>query len=177
MSLTKATSRIISLNDGVLSTGAGIGITSGTNTVYANSVIREGSIVTTTIIVDLTGLSAGGSAGDIIGTNGSGVAHLGQITASECGTIFAVRMECLELLATGDTDVDLYSADEATGVEDTAISALTETQIINSGTLSAGSVVYGDTVASDQYLYLVGQDGNDAVYTGGKLKITLIGYA
>lgn len=176
MALTKATSRIISLNDGILETGAGVGITGGSSSVYANSVIREGGIITTNIIVDLTSLSCGGTAGDIIGTDDSGVAHLGQITASQNGTIFSVRMECLEAPGAGDADIDLYSATEATGVEDSAISALTETQIINSGTLSVGSTVYGDTVAANQYLYLVGQGTGDTTYTAGKLKITLLGY-
>jgi len=176
MALTKTTSRMISLSDGVLATGAGAGITDGSGTIYANSVIRNGGIVTTEIIVDITGLNCGDTAGDIIGLDDTGVAYLGQVTLAQNGTIFSVRMECLEAPGTGDADIDLYSADEATGVEDSAIAALTETQIINSGSLSAGSVVYGSTIASGQYLYLVGQGTGDTTYTAGKLKITLLGY-
>jgi hypothetical protein len=85
-------------------------------------------------------------------------------------------MTCLETPATGDDDIDLYSATEATGVEDTLITALTETQIGNSGDLTAGSEVILTAPAADQYLYLVGVTGDaDATYTAGILKIEFWG--
>jgi len=43
--------------------------------------------------------------------------------------------------------------------------------------LSEGSVVYGQTVAADQYLYLVAQDTDDGTYSTGKLMITIVGQA
>jgi hypothetical protein len=154
-------------------TGAGI---QGTAAVYDTSVARNNGIVTTSIMIDLTGLYSGGTAGDIIGQNGSGVAYIGRVTASNNGTVFGVRMTCYETPAGGDTDIDLYSATEGTGVEDTAISALTETQIINSGALSVGSAVYGTDIVADQYLYLVGQGTSNAAYTAGRLLIEIFGY-
>jgi hypothetical protein len=42
--------------------------------------------------------------------------------------------------------------------------------------LAAGSVVYGGTIAADQYLYLVGQGTSDAAYTAGRLIIEIFGY-
>ena len=154
-------------------TGAGI---EGTAAVYETSVARNNGIVTTSIMIDLTGLNSGGTAGDIIGKNGSGVAYIGRVTAANSGTVFGVRMTCYETPAGGDTDIDLYSATEGTGVEDTAITALAETQIINSGTLAVGSAVYGGDIVANQYLYLVGQGTSNATYTAGRLLIEIFGY-
>lgn len=154
-------------------TGAGI---QGTAAVYETSVSRNNGIVTTSIMIDLTGLNSGGTAGDIIGKNGSGVAYIGRVTAADNGTVFGVRMTCYETPAGGDTDIDLYSATEGTGVEDSAITALTETQIINSGALSTGSAVYGTDIVAGQYLYLVGQGTSNATYTAGRLLIEIFGY-
>ena len=155
---------------------AGVGITAGTGTVYETSVARNNGIVTTSIMIDLTGLNSGGTAGDIIGTDGAGVAYIAQVTTANNGTVFGVRMTCYELPVGGDTDIDLYSATEGTGVEDVAISTLTETQIINSGTLALGSAVFGTDIAANQYLYLVGQGTSNAAYTAGRLLIEIFGY-
>ena len=155
-------------------TGAGI---EGTAAVYETSVKTENGIVTTSIMIDLTGLQSGGTAGDIIGKNGSGVAYIARITAADNGTVFGVKMTCFEAPAGGDDDIDLYSATEGTGVEDVAISTLTETQIINSGTLSLGTTAFGTDIAADQYLYLVGQGTANAAYTAGRLLIEIYGYA
>ena len=120
---------------------AGVGITAGTGTVYETSVARNNGIVTTSIMIDLTGLTSGGTAGDIIGVAGANPAFIARITAADNGTVFGVRMTCYETPAGGDTDIDLYSATEGTGVEDVAISTLAETQIINSGALVRLSTV------------------------------------
>jgi hypothetical protein len=155
---------------------AGVGITAGTGTVYETSVARNNGIVTTSIMLDLTGLQSGGTAGDIIGTNGAGVAYIARITTADNGTVFGVKLTCYELPAGGDTDIDLYSATEDTGVEDVAISTLTETQIVNSGTLALGTTAFGTDIAADQYLYLVGQGTANAAYTAGRLLIEIFGY-
>ena len=155
-------------------TGAGI---EGTAVVYETSVSENNGIVTTSIMIDLTGLNSGGTAGDIIGKNGSGVAYIGRITTADNGTVFGVKMTCYEAPAGGDNDIDLYSATEGTGVEDSAITALTETQIINSGTLALGTTVFGTDIAANQYLYLVGQGTSNAAYTAGRLLIEIYGYA
>ena len=150
---------------------AGVGIT-GTAATFVTAVDTIGLIIKTTIMIDLTGLNSGGTADDIIGADGAGVAHLGQITAALNGTIFAGRLTCLETPATGDDDINVYSADEATGVEDTAIGDLTETALCNSGNLTAGTMVLLANPAADQYLYLTGGTGDsDATYTAGILML------
>jgi len=132
------------------------------------------NIVKTTLMIDLTGL-ASSAAGDIIGQAGTGVAYIGRVTTEDTGTVFGVTIECYEAPAGGDPDIDLYSATEATGVEDTAITALTETLIINSGDFTAGSRVAGGGIVADQYLYLVAGATTDAVYTAGRIVITIHG--
>ena len=75
----------------------------GTAAVYVTQVERLKSdtttnvnIVKTKIMIDLTGLRDGGTAGDIIGKDGSGVAYIGQVTTVNQGTVFGVTMTCLE---------------------------------------------------------------------------------
>tara|TARA_R110000850_G_C9823978_1_gene452710 strand:- start:211 stop:828 length:618 start_codon:yes stop_codon:yes gene_type:complete len=160
---------------------AGAGI-EGTAETYITQVERFKSdvdtnvnLVKTTIMLDLTGLQST-AAGDIIGKNGSGVAYLGQVTTANSGVVFGVTMECFEAPAGGDPDIDLYSATEATGVEDSPISDLTETLIINAGDAAVGTRVAGGTIAADQYLYLVAGSTTDAAYTAGRLVITILGY-
>ena len=155
----------------------------GTAAVYITQVDRLKSdvdtnvnIVKTSIMIDLTGLKDGGTAGDIIGKDGSGVAFIGQVTTANQGTVFGVTMTCLETPAGGSADIDLYSATEGTGVNDTAIGDLTETQIINAGSASAGTMVAGGDIAADQYLYLVSQGTGDAAYTAGRFLIEILGY-
>ena len=155
----------------------------GTAAVYITQVNRLKSdvatnvnIVKTTIMIDLTGLKDGGTAGDIIGKDGSGVAFIGKVTTANQGTVFGVTMTCLETPAGGSTDIDLFSATEGTGVNDTAIGDLTETQIINAGAASAGTVVAGGDIAADQFLYLVSQGTGDATYTAGRFLIEITGF-
>ena len=155
----------------------------GTAAVYVTQVTRLKSdvstnvnIVKTSIMIDLTGLKDGGTAGDIIGKDGSGVAFIGQVTTANQGTVFGVTMTCVETPAGGSTDIDLFSATEGTGVNDTAIGDLTETQIINAGAASAGTMVAGGDIAADQYLYLVSQGTGDATYTAGRFLIEITGF-
>ena len=161
-------------------TGAGI---EGTAAVYITQVERLKSdvdtnvnIVKTTIMIDLTGLNCGGTAGDIIGADGAGVAYIGKVTTADQGTVFGVTMESFETPTTGDPDINLHSATEGTGVEDTAISDLTETLIINGGTQSVGTRTVGSTIAPDQFLYLTGGGTTAGTYDAGKLVITILGF-
>ena len=143
---------------------------------FGGTVRRIGDIIETVIAIDLTGLRST-AAGDIIGDDGSAeYAHIGQITADVNGTIFAGKIECLEAPTGGDPDIDLYSATEATGAEDAAISGLTETQLVDSGDHTAGSVkLLTAFPAANEYLYLVAGATTDADYTAGLLVITLYG--
>jgi len=170
-------SGIASFDANTMPVEAGTGITTGSGTIYRSSVMQSGGIITTQILIDLTGLRSTGS-GDIIGVNGTSlVCHIGQITAARNGTILTGSMECFEAPAGGDPDINVHSATEGTGVEDGAIGDLTETLLVNAGDATLGSKVYFTAVpAADEFLYLTTGDATDADYTAGKLLIELKGY-
>lgn len=150
---------------------AGAGITSGVGTIHRATAHIEGGIKVVRVLVDLTGLASSAS-GDIIGV-GSSVAHIGQLPTI---TMIGGRMTCLETPAGGETDIDLYSATEGTGVYDGAISALTETQIINAGAQTVGTVTTATADAtSSGYLYLVSQGATAGTYTAGRFLIEIFG--
>jgi len=155
------------------------GITAGTGTICEHRITQFGTIIKTEILIDLTGLNSGGSDGDIIGKNAAADCHIGQITAAKNGTIFAGRMSCLETPAGGEPDIDLYCATESTGTEDTAISGLVETALLDAGAdWTAAMAPKGLTAnpAANKYLYLVASGGaTDATYTAGIMMIELWG--
>jgi hypothetical protein len=162
------------LNDVAPAIDVGLGITTGTNTVCRTSAGLMGGVYSVRILVDLRGLNSGGAAGDIIGVNGTALpCYIALLPAM---TVLGGRMTCLETPAGGDTDLDLYSATEGTGVEDQAITALTETEIINAGTQSLGTVTFfSANPAANTYLYLVGQSTSNATYTAGRFLIEIFG--
>lgn len=154
----------------------GSGITTGSGTICKASGGLVGGVYRATVLIDLTGLNSGGTAGDIIGLNGTALpCYIARLPTM---TVLGGRMTCLETPAGGDTDIDLYSAGEGTGVEDQAITALTETQIINAGAQTAGTVTYFSAdPAANAYLYLVGQGTANATYTAGRFLIEVFGVA
>ena len=172
-----STAGFASLDANTMAVEAGTGITTGSGTLYRSSVQRVGGIITTRILIDLTGLRSTGGA-DIIGVNGTAlVCHIGQITAAQNGTILTGSMECFEAPAGGDPDINIHSATEGTGVEDGAISGLDETLLVNAGDATLGSKVFFAAVpAADEFLYLTTGAATDADYTAGKLFIELMGY-
>lgn len=161
---------------------AGTGITTGTGTVYKSGVVRIGDIIHTQIYIDLTGLDSNVVA-DIIGVaGGTANCHIGQIKAKRNGTIVGGTMKCLETPTTGEPDIDLYSADEATLAEDTAITAGTNDTALLAAAADWTVALVGKPLtafpAADQYLYLVGGGGTtDDTYDAGKFLIELIGTA
>lgn len=152
----------------------GTGITTGTGTICkAHAAINEG-VYLVRILIDLTGLNSGGTANDIIGVNGTALpCYIARLPAM---TVLGGRMTCLEAPAGGDTDIDLYSATEGTGVEDAAVTGLTETLLINAGTQSLGTVTHlSADPSANQYLYLAGQGTANATYTAGRFLIEIFG--
>lgn len=162
-----------------LATTAGAGITGGTGTIYKQGAVVKGQVIETRILIDLTGLASSTTDLDIIGV-GASAAHLGQITAAVCGTILGGSLTCLEVPAGGVTDIDLYSATEATGVFDAGIGTLTETAVVTSGgawTIGRVVGITPDTTPADSYLYLTsGAAGTAGTYTAGRFLLTLFGY-
>ncbi len=163
--------------DGNVSATAGIGIT-GTADAFETSVIKIGGIITTKILIDLDSLNSGAHVNDIIGADGAGKAHLGQILAAKNGTILAGTMECLEAPTGGEPDIDLHCATADTGVEDTLVTDLTNDELLNAGTdwtLGLKKVLTA-MPPTTEYLYLSGSQATDAAYSAGIFLITLYGY-
>ncbi len=160
-----------------LAVAAGAGFTTGAGGAYRAFVYPMGQMIKTLIYADLTGLASSTTELDIIGV-GSSVAHLGRITDAVNGVIGAGRMHCLEVPATGADDIDLYAADEATGVFDAGIGTLAETALVTAGgawTRLPKSFIA--LPATGQYLYLTaGEAGVPATYTAGRFLIELDGF-
>jgi hypothetical protein len=160
---------------------SGGGITDGTGTVISTDITKAGKIISTQIVIDVTGLGSSTTDLDIIGS-GASAAYLTQIDFSTMGQLFALTMTCLEAPLTGVTSVDLYSATEATGVFDSAIADLVETIAITAGAAWTLNKTQTATPASDipvddSYLYLTcGAAGTPAVYTAGIFMIEMWGY-
>jgi|TARA_B100001964_G_scaffold9105_1_gene9724 hypothetical protein len=158
----------------------GTGISAVSAAIVKHSVVLIGNIYETTIALDLTGLSSSAAA-DIIGKEATANCHYGQITAAVNGTILSGYMQCLETPGTGEPDIDLYSANEATGTEDAAVTGLTETALLATAVDWTGILApKGITTVppANDYLYLVGSGGGtDAVYDAGKFILKFYGYS
>jgi len=162
-----------------MGTTAGVGITAGVGTVVNTEITKLGKRITTHIFINVIGLHSATTLVDLIGVDSVGVCHLGIVDFAESGVVSSGSMTCLVVPVTGVTDIDLYAADEGTGVEDTNESALTATELVGAGgawTL-AETQVLAALPTDGQYLYLaVGVAGTVGVYTAGQFLIELIGY-
>ena len=152
----------------------GTGITGATGEMVKWSVEKDpvSGVFYTRGFIDLTGLASVATDGDIIGFGSTLPAYIGQIKAAVNGTIFAGRMSLLETPATGEIDIDLFAANEATGKGDDAVGGLTETKIFDAAG-DWGTVVQvrmAAAPAANQYLYLsVGTNSTPTAgtYTAG----------
>ena len=176
--LTASTAELNQLDGTILADMTPGSGTAGTGTIVEHSVVKVGGLFRTTILVDLTGLNSGDADGDIIGKADTANCHIGQITDAVNGTVFAGSVTCLETPAGGEPDIDLYSATEATGTEEAAVSGLTETALLAAAADWTAGTIKGLTAfpAADKYLYLVASGGatNDT-YTAGIFMIELWG--
>lgn len=155
----------------------GSGLT-GAGFVYKSSVVREGALIFTRLFVDLTDLTSGGAANDIVGgTGGAANSHFGQITAALNGTIVAGFIDVIETPAGGGTDIDLYGSTDATGAEDADATALAGTgSLCNAGAWTAGNrKILSAFPAANEYLYLAEVAGTNAAFTAGQFLLTLVG--
>lgn len=147
---------------------------------YAVGFVRSGTLITTRIVVDLTGLVGSATDVDIIGnTGGAANCHWGQVTTAKCGTIIGGRVTCLEVPAGGTSDIDFYSANEATGAQDALVTGLTETVLVTSGGAWTSGAAKGMTTVppANDYIYITNGAASGGTFTAGKFLIELYGYA
>lgn len=173
---TSTTAELNKLDDSAVVMTKGSGVSS-TET-YVNGVFKNGSVIRTQIVVDLTGLVGSATDLDIIGnTGGAANCHWGRITAALNGTIVGGRVTCLEVPAGGSTDIDFYSASEATGAQDAAVTGLTETALVTSGGAWTSGTSKGMTAlpAANDYLYITNGAASGGTFTAGKFLIEFFG--
>jgi hypothetical protein len=165
-----------SLASNLLTRGAGV----DTAETYASGIFRNGTLITTRILVDLSTLIGSATDLDIIGESAAASCHWGQITAAKSGTPIGGRVTCLEVPAGGTTDIDFYSSTVSTGTQDVIITdaALgTETALVTSGGAWTSGVSKGMTAlpTADDYLYIVNGAASGGTFTAGKFLIELYG--
>lgn len=156
-----------------LTKGAGV---AGMET-YVSSVGTVGTLKTTRILIDLTGLVGSATDVDIIGDSAAASAHMGQITAAINGTIVGGQVTCLEVPAGGTADINFYSANESTGAQDALASSLTETVLIDAGGSWTSGASKGMTALppANDYLYVANGAASGGTFTAGKFLIELFG--
>ena len=164
------------LDDSVVQLTAGAGVSAAETN--KSGYFKNGGIIRTQILVDLTGLVGSATDLDIIGnTGGAASAHFGQITAALNGTIAGGSVTCLEVPAGGADDIDFYSATVSTGAQDGLVTDLTETVLLTRG----AAWVAGDVKAmsgfppANDYLYIVNGEAVGGTYTAGKFLIEFYG--
>ena len=141
-----------------------------------------GDEVVTTMDLDFDkGLASGGTADDIIGTDGGAAnAYIMELTEAVNGLPYKFELFCTEDPAGGDPDVNVVSSATGTDAENAAVTS--GTVILNNGDISAGfrSVAGpGATVAAGaiakKYIYLTTGDATEAAYTAGKIRLKVYG--
>ncbi len=166
-------------HDGPLAQGTGSGATADVAS-YASMVTKGTTgLRTTTIVIDIAGYASEATLDDVIAdTPAAANGHIGQITLAECGTIFAGVMECIEIPATGEIDIDLNAdadgtiAGGADGANDTLLLA-------RGANWAAGDrIVMTGVPAADDFLYLTvgtASTPTSGTYTTGIFVITFWG--
>lgn len=166
-----------SLATNILTRGAGV----DTAESYATGIFRNGNIITTRIVVDISTLIGSATDLDIIGESAAASCHWGQITTAKSGTLVGGKVTCLEVPAGGSTDIDFYSSTVSTGTQDVIITnaALgTETALVTSGgawTSGATKGMTGLPTAND-YIYIINGAASGGTFTAGKFLIEFYGY-
>lgn len=163
----------------VLSTLAGTGITGGVGTVIKTSVFAEGALIYTALYLDVTGLQAIATDGDIIG-DAANPAYLGRLTLARNGVMDMGLVTCMEAPAGASADINFVSAIEATGKKDDAISGLTGVQTLvdaaGAWTNGLAKGMLNTPITANNYLYITnGAGANAGTYTAGKFLIEIWG--
>ena len=168
-----------SVNGALMAPGAGV--SAGVGTIVKYGIFNSGGIVTTRILIDITGLQSGGANDDIFGDPvGAGAkSHFGRITTAINGVIWGGDLRCFETPAGCNVDIDVNAASVDTGAQDGDVTALTNyAQLLDGGNQTASAVAQPLTAypAANSYLYLSAGTTTDAVATAGRFLLTLYGY-
>jgi hypothetical protein len=178
--VTATVAELNKLDDSTLTLTRGAGVDTAES--YITGVFKNGNIVTTRILVDISTLIGSATDLDIIGESAAASCHFGQITAALNGTMIGGSVQCLEVPAGGSADIDFYSSNVSTGTQDVIITdaALgTETALVTSGGAWTSGLAKGMTSlpTANDYLYIVNGAASGGTFTAGKFLITLYGFS
>ena len=192
-----ATAAELNLNDGQTATAAevnqldasanaalmtvGAGISAAATAIVKYSVDQAGGVITTKILIDLTGLQSGGAHDDIFGdpTGAGAKSHFGQITTAVNGVIWGGDVRCFETPAGCNIDVNFNTGTDDAGAQDGDVKAITGyVEILNGGNQAGFAATQPFTAipAANAYLYLSTGVTTDVVASAGRFLITLYGY-
>jgi len=167
-----------SANAALMTVGAGI--SDAATAIVKYGISRAGDIITTQILIDITGLQSGAGVGDIFGdpTGAGAASNFGQITTAVNGVVWGGNIRCLETPAGCNVDIDVAQASTGAGVQDANGTALTNYgQLANCGNHAAKAAAIGmGPVTANYYLYLLAGAATDVVASAGRFLITLHGY-
>lgn len=168
-----------SVNNALMTPGAGV--SAGVGTIVKYGVSQAGGIITTQILIDITGLQSGGANNDIFGDPvGAGAkSHFGQITTAVNGVIWGGHVKCMETPAGCNIDINFNAATVDTGAQDADVTGLTGyAQLLNGGNQAGNSIDQPLTAypAANTYLYVSCGTFTDTVASAGRFLITLYGY-
>ncbi|OFY64774.1 MAG: hypothetical protein A2Y71_06290 [Bacteroidetes bacterium RBG_13_42_15] len=175
--ITSAATMVVNMP--VTAPGAGFDTAGGVKWVPFGKRGSSGMFVTE-LYIDLAdaAVTSKNTLNDIIGEAAGGAAYVGQITAANHGTVVAIEIICLETPATGDDDIDFYSATEATGAYDGLVTDLAEVLFYErAAAWAAGDVKIASALpAANKYIYLVSGNGDTAgAYSTGKFLLRIYG--
>jgi hypothetical protein len=164
------------LASNILTRGTGV----DTAESYVGAISRIGGLIHTRIVVDLSTLIGSATDLDIIGESAAANCNWGQITAAKSGTLIGGQVTCLEVPAGGATDIDFYSSNVATGVQDVIITDATlgtETALVTSGGAWASGTSKGMTAlpTANDYLYIINGAASGGTFSAGKFLIEFYG--
>ena len=180
--------RLFSLNKlGETSTQtAGTGISPA---IGAQTQLREGSLITTDIQIDL-GTSAGAVASvattGIPAGAGSAVIGVAALTSSLVtvaeaqGILASAELICVEQPATGEDNIGLFYADNVLSSSMTMAQATNPVELITAEVYAAaGDSAANTDISADidgKYIYLISSGSDAGTYSAGKFILRLYGY-
>jgi len=148
----------------------------GTGVAPATYRWTENGTIITEMKIDLTGLNCGGTANDAIGLLATDACYIGRNVVATNGIVYKMELICLEVPATGSTDINVVMSATADIQEDEAAGT---TYGVDGGTLAAGTVIQNlvPALTANHYYYLASGGTTNATYSAGQIIVRTYGHA
>lgn len=132
-------------------------------------------VIITQIKIDLSGLYDGGTNGDVIGLATATKCYIGKNVVATNGLIFKTELSCIELPATGNTDIDIV--ENTNELEGDAAGGGVQVSA-DTGGIAAG-ITYQNLApahTADDFYYLSAASRSGATYSAGQIIFTTWGH-